>query len=116
MKKYADDDETQHEFKHIHAKIQQGIVAFQFYDRISQRLEHVSNSLHRVGDVIGCVQDRHDPDCWHALQHDIKAKYTMESERVVFDHIMSGSSVEEALQAYKNHQARSAPDDEVELF
>ena len=38
------------EIKH---QIEQGIVAFQFYDRISQRLDHVSTSLMNMGNIIG---------------------------------------------------------------
>ncbi|BCE02245.1 hypothetical protein [Marinicellulosiphila megalodicopiae] len=104
----------------VHEKIQQGIVAFQFYDRISQRLDHVSNSLNQLTHIISDKDKRNQPETWINLQKGIKRKYTMESERVVFDKIMDGDSIENALEAYKayssTHEHTKDNSDDIELF
>ncbi len=96
-------------------RIEQGIIAFQFYDRMSQRLDHVSNSLQTMSHIIGDEERRNSPDQWRHFQDSIQRKLTMESERKIFQQILSGVPVEEALanlQVEKNKQ----PDDDIELF
>ena len=104
----------------VQEKIQQGIVAFQFYDRISQRLDHVSNSLNQLSHIISDPEKREQQETWENLQIGIKRKYTMESERVVFDKIMDGESIENALEAYKVyskiHEHSPKDEDDIELF
>ncbi len=102
------------DLQHIKHKIEQGIVAFQFYDRISQRLHHVSNSLQTMGNIIQDENKRLSPERWQAFQDQIQARFTMESERKLFLDIMNGYSVEEAL----NHSQESGKDSSpsIELF
>jgi len=87
------------------------VVAFQFYDRLSQRLAHVSDSL---GDLAALVADPgqvEQAEAWEALQSAIRGKYTMAEERAMFDALMAGGTVAEAL-ALLQQPAES----EVELF
>ncbi|WP_396586342.1 hypothetical protein [Bermanella sp. R86510] len=100
---------------------EESIVAFQFYDRISQRLDHVCNSLDRLGGLIIDTQNRESPEKWQALQEHIKSSYTMEAERIMFEHILRGEGISEALQIYRHHFDKEDDDnndkgDEVELF
>jgi hypothetical protein len=56
---------------HVNATAQQAIIAFQFYDKLSQRLAHVCHSL---AELSGLVADRkriYDPDEWVGLQETI---------------------------------------------
>lgn len=117
--------EIRNEIRHIATdvsdEIHQAIVAFQFYDRLSQRLEHVSQSLERVGHLMADPSQRYQPRYWKELQNKIKSQYTMEAERIMFEHIMAGNSVAQALEIYHHHFQRSANDsfdttDEIELF
>lgn len=100
----------------VSARMQQAIVAFQFYDRMSQRLSHVN---HTLGELSGLVQEPaklYNPAAWHALQQQIRSKYTMEEEKLMFDTLLATGSVQAALDrymAYKQEQAGSA---DVELF
>jgi len=55
----------------VKRQIEHGIVAFQFYDRISQRLDHVSNSLQQMGTIIGDENKRIDPNQWQEFQKNI---------------------------------------------
>ena len=102
---------------HISASVQ----AFQFYDRVCQRLDHVARSLEKVSEVMNDDQTLHHPDAWKRIQVAIRDSYTMEAERVMFEHIMKGGSITEALAIYQehfNHQTSHPKDDldDVELF
>ncbi len=106
----------------LEENVQDAVVAFQFYDRISQRLEHVCNSLDQLGGLINDPGSLYNPDHWHTLQENIKGSYTMEAERIMFEHILRGHSIEEALEIYRHHFENAAADDsaedgdEIELF
>lgn len=103
----------------ITANVQQGVVACQFHDRVTQRMDHVTDALKQLGDLINSPIDSIDPDNWLNLQDKIRNSYTMDSEKIMFEHIMMGASVEEALEIYRHH-FESAPvddtDDDMELF
>jgi cob(I)alamin adenosyltransferase len=98
----------------VTGQIQHTIVAFQFYDKLNQRLNHLSDSLAAFAELMGSEQRLHDPDAWQALQQEIKAKYTVDADKAMFDAILAGATVEEALRqsAQQQHQA----EDDIELF
>lgn len=112
--KASNDDISQH--------IKDSVVACQFHDRISQRLEHVTGSLSRVCELIAMPDSYDDPEAWRSLQEEIRSGYTMESEKIMFEHIMMGMSVKEALEIYHHEfqkeeaSAADSSDDEIELF
>ncbi|EAT13350.1 hypothetical protein HF888_07630 [Bermanella marisrubri] len=99
---------------------EKSVTAFQFYDRISQRLAHVCDSLDKLGALISDPKHIEEPTHWQALQEHIKNSYTMEAERLMFEHILRGESIEEALQIYRHHfdkkETGDDTDDEIELF
>jgi len=101
----------------ISGQMQQAIVAFQFYDRLSQRLSHVSRSL---DDLTGIVNDPgrlYNPYAWHALQQKIRSKYTMEDEKLMFDTLIQTGNVQEALERYVDSKHQQAPEStDIELF
>jgi hypothetical protein len=103
------------------AGIDQAITNFQFYDRFSQRLDHVAHSLQKLSQLIGTPDQLYNPAAWATIQNDIRQSYSMESERLMFEHILRGASVEEALAVYRHHFSREKAvddntDDEIELF
>lgn len=102
-------------------KIQQAVIAFQFYDRLSQRLDHASHNLEKIGHLIADSGDRYEESAWRKVQDEIKSSYTMEAERIMFEHIMRGHSVAEALEIYhhqfnKKEEGDFNTDDDVEFF
>lgn len=105
----------------LSGKIQQAVIAFQFYDRLSQRLDHTSHNLEKVGHLFASSTERYQEDAWRSVQEEIKSSYTMEAERIMFEHIMRGHSVAEALEIY-HHQFQNDKDesfdtdDDIELF
>lgn len=77
-------------------------VALQFHDRLVQRLCHASEAL----DVLsGAVADRHRHHSradWDRLRQSIRARYSMEHERVIFDLLVGGASPEHVLDMLKS--------------
>jgi len=104
----------------LEENVQDAVVAFQFYDRISQRLDHVCNSLDQLGGLINDPAALYNPSSWHALQENIKSSYSMEAERIMFEHILRGHSIQDALEIYRHHfnkgEEPSEDGDEIELF
>tara|TARA_R110002072_G_scaffold24747_3_gene83686 strand:- start:23338 stop:23925 length:588 start_codon:yes stop_codon:yes gene_type:complete len=105
----------------IHQKIMSAIVAFQFYDRLTQRLDHVKRDLSWLSRLVSDPAQVYNPSAWSKLQEDIMSNYTMEEERIMFQHIMNGASVDEALEVYQHHfsakkDEHDSTNDEIELF
>ena len=105
----------------IHMQIMNAIVAFQFYDRLTQRLDHVKRDLGWLSELVSDPKELYNPMSWSKLQSDIMSNYTMEEERIMFQHIMDGATVDEALDIYKHHFTEKegqddSSSDEIELF
>lgn len=97
------------------AKIYNAIVAFQFYDRLQQRLQHVSLSLKGLADIIDTPERLYSPFAWRDFQTDIRGRFTMEAEKIMFDAILKGKSIEEAVALAAAYDG-SADEEEIELF
>lgn len=94
------------------------IIAFQFYDRMSQRLQHVCDSVDALAALVSDSSRLYNPAEWVNLQTQIRSKYTMEEERLMFDAILKGASVKEAIataQAALSNR-KQEPDNDLELF
>ncbi len=97
----------------VEGKIQQAIVAFQFYDSLVQRMDHVVTSLSRLGDLVSDPARLYSPVEWGQLQESIRGRYTMEKERELFDAILNG---EDMMQVLERMHEVSTSDDGIELF
>lgn len=99
-------------------KVHSAIIAFQFYDKLSQRLDHVSESLSALTTLIGNPAELYSPVAWQSLQETIRSKYTMEEERLMFDKVISGVPIEEALIEFNQNMTNKddSEEDEIELF
>ena len=100
----------------VQEQMQSAIVAFQFYDRLSQQLAHVIHSLDSMGELIGNHEQLYNPFEWKGLQEKIRARYSMQEEQEMFDALLSGASVEEALEICVEKMANRPADDDIELF
>ncbi len=105
----------------MHSNISASVQAFQFYDRVCQRLDHIANSLQKVAGIVGNERERNSEVAWEKIQEDIKNSYSMEAERIMFEHIMRGASIEDALNTYRHHFNEGGgtidrDGDEIELF
>lgn len=98
----------------VAGRVQRSIVAFQFYDKLSQRLAHVSHSLEALGSLVTDQRKLYNPFEWVALQEKIRAKYSTREEIEMFNAVMQGVPVKEALEHYKAEMKDKG--DDVELF
>lgn len=97
-------------------EISASIMAFQFYDRLQQCLSHVSSGLKGLSNIIDTPERLYNPNEWHKFQSEIRSHYTMESEKAMFDAILHGKSIEEALALAEAFKATQHDDDDIELF
>ena len=99
-------------------KVHRAVIAFQFYDKLVQRLDHVEGSLGLLSDLVGDQGRLYNPREWSSLQGQIASKYTMVEERAMFDAVMRGVPVHQALEQYMavRMQEVEASGGDVELF
>lgn len=99
-------------------KINASIIAFQFYDRLQQCLAHVTQCLKGLSELVERPDRLYNPAEWAKLQTDIRSRFTMESEKVMFDAVLSGKSIDEALAMASAANQTLSPNDEddIELF
>lgn len=97
-------------------EIQKSIIAFQFYDKLVQRLSHVRSSMSNLTTLIGDDKKLNSVDAWKELQIDIRGAYTMEEDKRLFDAILAGQSIIEALKKVRGEKEQSIGDDDIEFF
>jgi hypothetical protein len=95
-------------------KIQAAIIAFQFYDRMQQCMQHVTSNLKGLSKLVESPERLYNPGEWQEFQNQIRSRYTMESEKMMFDAILQGKSVDEAIAAKEAYQQNQS--DDIELF
>ena len=96
-------------------KINASIMAFQFYDRLQQCLDHISIGLRGLSAIIDNPQRLYNPNEWYQFQSEIRSRYTMESEKALFDAILQGKSIDEAI-ALVAESSHNDDEDDIELF
>ncbi len=96
-------------------KMQSAIVAFQFYDKLTQRLSHVGSSLEDMSELLGDEGRIVKVDEWRKLQLEIKSRYSMREEYELFDAVMSGGDIREAIRRF-NEAPVAYSQNEIELF
>ena len=100
----------------VRTQMQSAIVAFQFYDRLSQQLTHVTHSLESLGELVSDQRRLFNPEEWKGLQENIRSRFSMQEEQDMFDALLTGVSVEEALRQCEEKMALRDNSDNIELF
>jgi 6-pyruvoyl-tetrahydropterin synthase len=106
-------------------KVTASIVAFQFYDKLSQRLQHVSKSLSSLSDIISHEERTVDEAKWNSFLEKMAKYATMREEYELYELIFTqGLSGEQAIEVMKDRMRarmeerknQPAPEDDIELF
>ena len=99
-------------------KVHQAIIAFQFYDKLVQRLAHVCHSQGELSGLVDNQEQLYNPQSWVRLQEQIRSKYTMAEECAMFDAVLAGATVQDALDQYMATRMKEVQDSggEIELF
>ncbi|MCK4708303.1 MAG: hypothetical protein KAU21_06780 [Gammaproteobacteria bacterium] len=109
--------EVMQQCEDLGGEMQKAIIAFQFYDKLVQRLSHVRNSMTKLTDLIGDDDKLNSNEAWKKLQEDIRSTYTMEGDKQLFDAIIAGKPINEALkQMISKKKNASEAEDDIELF
>jgi len=100
--------------EHVAGMVHQAIIAFQFYDKLVQRLSHVNHSLAALSALVGDQSRLYNPNEWVGLQEKIRSKYSMREEVQMFEDVLTGMSIEEALKKFMGKINDKT--DDIELF
>jgi hypothetical protein len=91
------------------------IVAFQFYDKLSQRLGHVRYSLSTLALFICDRMNSQKPEHWEKLLLTLGRLYRTTEERAIFDSI-AGSLALTSSEAIRPLSQANSHDGSIELF
>jgi hypothetical protein len=94
------------------AHVQGAVRGLQFYDKLIQRLTHVRDGLAIPADAMAGARAETD---WQKILADVRARYSMVEERVLFDFMMRGLSTTEMLTALRSLRGAASPG-ELEVF
>ena len=102
----------------IEKQMNAAIVAFQFYDKLTQRLGHVRYSLSTLALFVCDRAQTTQRDQWKRLFTTLKRLYRTEEEKQIFQMMVEGASADEAREHI--HQStqtlRIGTSGEIELF
>ena len=96
-------------------EMQGAIVAFQFYDKLTQRLQHAGSSIEGLSELVSDVSKIYNPVEWNNLQQSIKSRYSMREEHEMFESVMNGADVRDAIRTYNESHKEDLQDD-IEFF
>ncbi|AHF01652.1 hypothetical protein THIAE_07690 [Thiomicrospira aerophila AL3] len=105
-------------------KMQQAIIAFQFYDKLSQRLQHVSGGLSGLAEIVSHEMRVKDEAEWHAFKQAVRKGTSMREEEELFELIFDQQkSTHDAIAIMRQRMAQrlatkqeQTPEDDIELF
>jgi hypothetical protein len=80
----------------ISKQMAEAVVAFQFYDKLTQRLGHVRYSLSTLAMFVCDRAQTSQRDQWRRLFTTLRRLYRTEEERQIFNIMVEGASAEEA--------------------
>jgi hypothetical protein len=94
------------------------VVAFQFYDKLTQRLGHVRYSLSALAMFVCDRAKSGEREQWKRLFSTLRRLYRTEEEHQLFKLMVEGASAEEAREHIQQstQTLRAAPTGEIEIF
>lgn len=103
------------ECEEVTKKMQSTIIAFQFYDKLSQRMEHASDSLDLLKEQLSGHPDNFNAEEWAIMLDKINTHYTIEHDRDIFKVVIHGEEISKATPDAENISADEESGD-IELF
>ena len=108
------DELLETECKLAATQIQQTIIAFQFYDLLSQRISHIRRNLDEIIAVISAQQDAH-PALWRNLQQRMQAVYSPKQEQMMYKALLD-SPFDENSDHSSETVSRKTVTGDIEIF
>ena len=94
------------------------VVAFQFYDKLTQRLGHVRYSLSALAMFVCDRSKSGEREQWQRLFTTLRRLYRTEEERELFKLMVDGATAEQAREHIQQSTLtlRASPTGEIEIF
>ena len=94
------------------------VVAFQFYDKLTQRLGHVRYSLSALAMFVCDREKSGEREQWRRLFSTLRRLYRTEEERQLFTMMVGGATAEQARDHIQQstQTLRNSPTGDVEIF
>ncbi len=86
-------------------------IGFQFYDKMTQRQNHMTVTLHELVELIQNHGAAGTPEKWREIHDSVHQRYTMEQDKRLMEAIIAGHSPEQAVT-----EASKPVDADIELF
>lgn len=97
-------------------KVQDGTVGFQFYDKLTQRLTHTSESIKELRNMMQEPQKLQQSNEWESFRKNLQSRYNTEADRRFYEAMMEGSSIKEAIKIAMENRGDNNKKGDVELF
>lgn len=104
------------EFSDLDSNIQGNVIAFQFYDKLTQRIEHIKNGLDMLADLLGNKTRVFNSGEWNDLQDKIKNDFHIDDDKVLFNAIINGATEEEAMLLYYEQKKKTSETGDIDFF
>ncbi len=103
---------------HVRKQMAHAVVAFQFYDKLTQRLGHVRYSLSTLAMFVCDSNQTRQREQWERLFGTLRRLYRTQEERDIFQLMVDGASGAEARAQAEHHEEPRDADStgEIELF
>jgi hypothetical protein len=102
----------------IRKQMAHAVVAFQFYDKLTQRLGHVRYSLSTLAMFVCDSNQTRQRDQWERLFGNLRRLYRTQEERDIFQLMVDGASAADARAQAEHHTEPRDADStgEIEIF
>lgn len=74
----------------VQQQMQGAVEAFQFHDRLCQRIGHVRDGLSQIAGLVNDREAAARDTSWQGLHGALRGRYTIDHERVMFDLLVEG--------------------------
>ena len=108
----AEKEAIEYQCQQISNRVQSAIIAFQFYDKLSQRMVQASKILVKLTEVLNNQVKSVEAKTWQELENLVRSSYTLDPDLPLLNDILSGISVEDALK----NAATQSDEKDIEFF
>jgi hypothetical protein len=114
--KFASEEEMKQRYQQLLRQVNNAIMAFQFYDKLSQRLGHVRYSLSTLALFVCDRMNSQKPEHWEKLVSTLGRLYRTAEERAIFDNIAGSLAINANGEKPKPLSQGASPEGSIELF
>lgn len=110
----ADDLDSQ--LAAISRQVGSAVIAFQFYDKLTQRLGHVRFSLATLAQFVCDPAQAQQPEQWDRLHATLRSLYRTQEEREIFQLLMDDAGRASSNEAHCESPSSQSKAGDIELF